>query len=254
MLTIIPIPAFSDNYIWLMQAADSNKVCVVDPGEAKPVLDFLQRHHLQLEAILLTHHHHDHVGGVATLCQHFSVPVYGPGDIATVTKELQEDDQITLDFLGLELLIKEIPAHTLDHIAYIGDGLLFCGDTMFSSGCGRLFEGTAEQMVQSLAKLTALPNNTKVFCAHEYTQANLRFAQAVEPNNPMLATRIATVEKLRRDNQPSLPSSIELEKQTNPFLRCDQPEVIQSAETFAGKSLTNSTEVFAVLRHWKDGF
>ncbi len=254
MLHIVPVRAFTDNYIWVIH--DGRHAAVIDPGDAAPALDFLQRENLQLIAILNTHHHNDHVGGNATLLQEFSVPVYGPmhESIPTLTQHLREPDNIQLAEFQLSLGVLDIPGHTAGHIAYYGANLLFCGDTLFACGCGRLFEGTAQQMYASLQKLAELPDETRVYCGHEYTLANIRFAREVEPNNQMLIELEAATEKLREQNIPTLPSSLAVEKATNPFLRCDQPEVIQSASKYLGKPLSDPVSVFAAIRNWKNDF
>ena len=194
---VVPVSAFRDNYVWTLRRG--KHAAVVDPGEAAPVLDYLARENLSLAAILATHHHADHVGGIAELRQKYEVPVYGPkGEpIATLTHPVSEGDRVSIPELGVSFSVLDIPGHTRAHIAYYGAGALFCGDTLFACGCGRVFEGTAEQMLQSLTKLAALPDETKVYCGHEYTLANIRFARAVDPDNAMLAAREASASKLR---------------------------------------------------------
>jgi hydroxyacylglutathione hydrolase len=252
--TINPIRAFQDNYIWCLRRGST--AVVVDPGDADPVLAYLSDQGLQLAAILTTHHHGDHVGGNTALLAKYNVPVFGPAreDIPGITRKLREGDLLDVPGIGLEFQVFDVPGHTKGHIAYFGDGILFCGDTLFSCGCGRLFEGTAPQMHSSLSKLAALPGNTLVYCAHEYTLSNLRFAHAVDPDNPAIARREASARAALADGRPSLPSTIESELATNPFLRSGQPEVALSASRFAGRSLTHPVEVFAALRRWKDGF
>ena len=252
--TIIPIRAFQDNYIWCLRRG-SNAV-VVDPGDAKPVLEYLSVEGLQLAAILTTHHHGDHVGGNKALLAKYNVPVFGPAreNIPGVTRKLREGDVIKVPGIGLDLQVCDVPGHTAGHIAYYGDGVLFCGDTLFSCGCGRLFEGTATQMLSSLSKLAALPGNTLVYCAHEYTLSNLRFARAADPDNPEIERREASARAALADGRPSLPSTIESERAANPFLRSGNREVATSASRFAGRALTDPLEVFATLRKWKDGF
>ena len=257
MMHIVPVRAFSDNYIWVIR--DQHYAAVVDPGDATPVLDYLQREHLQLIAILNTHHHNDHVGGNATLLREFpaaAIPVYGPKNesIATLTHRLGEGDKVHLAEFSLSFSVLDIPGHTAGHIAYYGANLLFCGDTLFACGCGRLFEGTAPQMYASLQKLAALPAATLVYCGHEYTRANIRFAREVEPGNPGLIELAATVEKLHIQNIPTLPSTVAMEKATNPFLRCQQPEIIQAASNYLGKPLPDPVSVFTAVRNWKDDF
>ncbi|MFN3234959.1 MAG: hydroxyacylglutathione hydrolase [Gammaproteobacteria bacterium] len=256
MLTIFPIPAFSDNYIWCLHRSDDDYCAIVDPGDAKPVMHTLERMGLKLHSILITHHHHDHTGGIAELVKKYQPEVVGPkkSQIAHLTHKVVEGDQIYLSFLDTTFNVLEIPGHTLDHIAYVSDKLVFCGDTLFSSGCGRLFEGTPSQMVLSLTKIAQLPPNTLLYCAHEYTQANLKFAEAVEPNNEAIQSRIREVAAMRADNKPSLPSTLESELRTNPFLRCDQTDVINAASAWCGETLREHVDVFAALRRWKDGF
>lgn len=256
MDSVLHVCAFEDNYIWLIRGKSTDHAAIVDPGDANPVLATLEKQHLRPAAILCTHHHGDHVGGVADLLRHYPVPVYGPARerIPAITHRLKEDDRVSLPELGLEFSVLDVPGHTAGHIAYYGAGMLFCGDTMFSAGCGRLFEGTAEQMHASLAKLAALPEATQMYCAHEYTEANLRFALAVEPDNPDIRAHRERARAMRARNLPTLPSTIGLEKRINPFLRTDSPVARRAAETRCGQALESDTEVFATLRRWKDDF
>jgi len=251
---IVPIRAFKDNYIWCLRR-DSVAV-VVDPGDASPVLDYLSREDLRLTAILTTHHHADHVGGNAGLLSKYNVPVFGPAheNIPGVTQTLREGDAIEVPGIGLHFRVLDVPGHTAGHIAYHGNGLLFCGDTLFSCGCGRLFEGTAEQMYASLSKFAALPGETLVYCAHEYTLANLRFARAAEPDNKSIGEREARARAALEHGNPSLPSTIQSELATNPFLRSTIPAVVESASQHAGRILDKPVDVFAALRNWKDRF
>lgn len=253
-MKIVPIPAFSDNYIWTLY--DASHAVVVDPGDAQPVLDFLARERLELAAILNTHHHADHVGGNAALLARFPVPVYGPRDerIPEVSQRVGDGDRITLPHSGIELGVSEIPGHTRSHIAFHGAGMLFCGDTLFAAGCGRLFEGTPAQMYSSLTRLAALPDDTRVYCGHEYTVANIKFARAAEPGNAALAEWGIRAQYLRDRNQPTLPTDIGLEKKTNPFLRCGEAGVRETASRHAGRPLSDPVEVLAAIREWKNSF
>ena len=256
MLQIYPVRAFKDNYIWVIH--DNYHAAVVDPGDAAPVLQYLQDLNLQLIAILNTHHHPDHTGGNAALLRQFSVPVYGPKNelITTLTHHLKEGDNVPLQELSLNFSILDTPGHTMGHIVYYatknGTNLLFCGDTLFACGCGRIFEGTAQQMYTSLQKLADLPDETLIYCAHEYTLGNVRFARTVEPENKELLKREAEIEEQRRRNIPTLPSTILIEKATNPFLRCHHPDIIYNANAHADNPLTDPVSIFAELRNWKN--
>jgi hydroxyacylglutathione hydrolase len=257
MLQVTPVRAFADNYIWLIHAPrDATQVVAVDPGDAAPVERALAEKKLTLAGILLTHHHADHVGGVAGLLQNRRVPLFGPGSerLPGEPTRLREGDRVVLEALGLEFTVLDIPGHTAGHIAYVGHGAVFSGDTLFSAGCGRLFEGTVEQMVVSLAKLAQLPAETLVYCGHEYTVSNLKFELAVEPQNAEAGRYLEECSTKRARDEATLPSSIRRERNVNPFLRCEQQTVKQAAEAKAGRGLQNSTEVFAVIRQWKDGF
>lgn len=255
MIQISALPAFTDNYIWLLQDQHNQRCAVVDPGDAAPVEAWLQQHPgWVLSDILITHHHHDHVGGVEQLKQLSGATVYGPARENIPGRDVALDDQDRVSVLGCEFQVMSVPGHTLGHIAYYHDGLLFCGDTLFAAGCGRLFEGTPEQMHQSLASLAALPAETRVYCTHEYTLSNLKFAQAVEPHNPDIAERLATVIQLREDGRMTLPSTLALEKLTNPFLRTAETSVKQKADERNGMDNPSQSAVFAALRAWKDKF
>ncbi len=255
---IIPLHAFSDNYIWLI--TNGTHAMVVDPGQAAPVQHALAERKLSLVAILLTHHHQDHVGGVAELVAQTGAKVYGPaGEVLPICDiALIQGDQISDPDLQLSLSVLEVPGHTAGHIAFTGEisGLpvLFCGDTLFAAGCGRLFEGTPAQMDESLAKLAALPAATAVYCAHEYTLSNMRWARTVEPDNQTLQSWQARAEQQRAEDQPTLPSSIGQELSCNPFLRARQPAVAHAAAQWAERTLNNPVEVFAALREWKNNF
>lgn len=251
---ITAIPALSDNYIWLLETADG-KCAVVDPGEAQPVLNTLAARGLDLEYILLTHHHYDHVDGVPELLEHFDATVYGPADdrLTFVHKVCREGEEIHLERMGTAFQVLEIPAHTRSHIAFYGHGVLFCGDTLFSVGCGRLFEGTAEQMQMALDKLAALPAGTEVYCAHEYTQSNCAFALAVEPDNPALQRRANEVNRLRSSGEITLPSTLADELACNPFMRTREDSVIEAARGLDPHA-TAGASTMAVIRAWKDRF
>ena len=256
MTPIIPIPAFRDNYIWLLR--EGRHAAVVDPGDAAPVLAYLDANGLELAAIIATHHHGDHVGGIPDLLRRFDVPVYGPAQEAIPgrTHALGQGDAIVVPGIGVAFDVIDIPGHTAGHIAFYSAGqeILFCGDTLFAAGCGRIFEGTPAQMWASLSKLAALPGTTRVHCGHEYTMANLRFAAAVEPANPDLPARTAREQAKRDAEVPTLPSTIADERATNPFLRAGVPGVATAASAHAGRALTNLVDVFAELREWKNGF
>ena len=253
-LHIEPIPAFNDNYFWLL--ARGPQAAVVDPGAAEPVLQRLRERGLQLTDILVTHHHGDHVGGVAELARASGARVYGPRGEAIPARDVALGEGDEIEVLGAALAIFDVPGHTRGHIAYFAADFrrLFCGDTLFAAGCGRLFEGTAEQMSASLAKLAALPADTQVYCAHEYTLSNLRFALAVEPDSEALHDRQRRCAALRERGLPTVPSTIDEERATNPFLRGAAAPVRAAAEVHAGRALVTPAEVFAVLRAWKDTF
>jgi len=251
---VVPLRAFNDNYIWTLR--DAKCAAVVDPGDARPVLDYLEREQLELVAILNTHHHADHVGGNAGLLRHREVPVFGPHDprIAEITQRMADGERMTLPHFGLAFEAMEIPGHTRTHIAFYGAQMLFCGDTLFAAGCGRLFEGTPRQMHDSLSRLARLPDATRVYCGHEYTLSNIRFAKAADPGNTALAALESRAQQLRDRDLPTLPSDIGQEKATNPFLRCDDPDVIAAASKYAGKPLTDPVSVLAAIREWKNNF
>ena len=248
------VPAFQDNYLWVI--AQGRRAAVVDPGDAAPVQRFLEARGLELAAILATHHHGDHVGGVPSLVERWHCPVFGPAHdgVEGLDRKLAEGDRIEVPGVDLAFDVLDVPGHTAGHIAYVGNGAVFCGDTLFACGCGRLFEGTPAQMVRSLGKLAALPRETRVYCAHEYTMSNIRFAQAVEPGNGSLAARKARDAARRERGEPTVPSTIGEELETNPFLRWDAPEVVASAERHAGRKLAGGVDVFTEIREWKNTF
>lgn len=251
-IQIEAIKAFTDNYIWAVH--DGRHCVIVDPGEATGTLGFLDRHQLRLCGLLLTHHHHDHVGGVDEIRAVHSAPAWGsddprmPGDLRVVG----EGDSVAIEELDLAFGVLETPGHTTSHIAFHGHGLLFCGDTLFSAGCGRLFEGTPAQMQDSIDKLAALPDGTRVYCAHEYTESNCSFARSVEPDNEALTERCKRVSELRRRDRITLPSTIGEEKAINPFMRTREPAVIAAARRREPGRGDSPQAVFGVIRRWKD--
>lgn len=248
------IPAFRDNYIWLLARGD--QAIVVDPGDAVPVREALSRQTLTLAAVLVTHHHPDHAGGAAKLASEYGCPVYAPANeiIPARTVPVREDDEVLVAALDASFRVLDIPGHTAGHVAFSGHNIVFCGDTLFSAGCGRLFEGSPAQMCGSLAKLAALPDSTAVCCGHEYTAANLRFAEVLETGNPDILAYAEEVRATRAAGRPSLPSRMGRERQVNPFLRCGEAAVIAAASRRAGQNLSDPVEVFAVIRDWKDNF
>lgn len=255
MIQISALPAFTDNYIWLLQDHRSHRCAVVDPGDAAPVQAWLAAHpDWVLSDILITHHHHDHVGGVERLKAATSATVYGPASENIPGRDVALKDNDTVSVLGWEFDVYAVPGHTLGHIAYYHHGLLFCGDTLFAAGCGRLFEGTPEQMHHSLSRLAALPEDTLVYCTHEYTLSNLKFAAAVEPTNLDIAARLKDVSEKREKGVMTLPSTLALEKLTNPFLRTTETLVTQKVDERAGAQNRAPSDVFAALRAWKDTF
>ncbi|MHB8785033.1 MAG: hydroxyacylglutathione hydrolase [Thauera sp.] len=257
-MDIIPVPAFRDNYIWL--AHDGRHALVVDPGDAAVVEQALDRLGLQLGAILVTHHHPDHVGGLGQLLARSAVPVFGPAgeSIEGVSDPVFDGDEIRVATPALGFRVLDVPGHTAGHVAYVAmdiePGLVFCGDTLFSAGCGRLFEGSPAQLAASLAKLAALPPTTRVYCTHEYTLSNLAFARVAEPDNPARDAYALQCESLRTRGEPTLPTTIGRERAINPFLRCDQPSVAGAVAAHAGQALQDEVACLAALRAWKDGF
>ena len=254
MINIEPIEAFSDNYIWLLTTNEGS--IVIDPGESSNVINYLDNNQLDLKAIFITHHHFDHTGGINEITSYYPVNVFGPiNNVETINKRLKDGDRVSI--IGIDFEIIEIPGHTLDHIAYFsennGNPILFCGDTLFAAGCGRVFEGTFEQMYESIIKLKNLPINTKIYCGHEYTLSNLEFAKEAEPFNQDTLSRYNNVLKLREKGTPSIPSLLSTELKTNPFLRCDNKEVQENIST-KFKTIKESKEIFKALRLWKDNF
>lgn len=253
-MKIASISAFNDNYIWALTA--HGHCVVVDPGQASPVQHYLAQHGLRLSGILVTHHHHDHVEGIADLVAQTPVPVFGPDNSAIphLTHRVSEGDKIALPGLNATLTVLEVPGHTADHVAYYGQQALFCGDTLFAAGCGRVLGGSIEQLFASLQRLAQLPPSTHVYCAHEYTLSNLRFAQQAEPDNAVLIARQQRCAQLRAENQPTLPSLLSEELATNPFLRTSQATIHASAEQFCAQPLATELAVFTQLRAWKNVF
>ncbi|MDR9413085.1 MAG: hydroxyacylglutathione hydrolase [Spiribacter sp.] len=255
MLEVTPIPVLSDNYTWLLRAPQGDTAVVVDPGEAAPVAKALEAMGVKLAAIMITHHHTDHVAGIEGLIGN-GLPVYGPADspIPFISDPVKPGETLTPPGLGPTFDVLGVPGHTLDHLAFFGDGLLFAGDALFAGGCGRMFEGTPAQMQGYLSELRKLPGETRLYCGHEYTLANLTFALAVEPDNVALQARHAQIEQQHARGAITLPSTLAEECATNPFLRWDVEAVIQSAEAQAGHALSDPIDVFAALRAWKDRF
>lgn len=253
------IPAFQDNYIWLLADGDG-RCLVVDPGDAEPVAHFIASHRMSLSAILITHHHPDHTGGIKALTTRWPVPVYGPAHerIAGVDHKMHDGDHVSLSTPAIRLRVLDLPGHTLGHIGYVTEDhhppLLFCGDTLFSGGCGRLFEGTPDQLAHSLARLARLSPDTQVCCTHEYTLANLQFARHVLPDDAAIEARLTEVLALRDADKPSLPTDIATENAHNPFLRVDEPALRAALERETGQPLEEHVERFAALRSWKDRF
>lgn len=257
MFSVVAIPAFQDNYIWLFHTPDSKEAFVVDPGDAAPVVQYLNEHDLNLAGILITHHHADHTGGVNTLKAKYNPIVYGPKNspFKGATHTLEDGDQC--EVMGSVFSIKHVPAHTLDHISYFLEGdqpILFCGDTLFLAGCGRLFEGTPTQMLKAMKYFDTLPAETLVYCTHEYSLSNLAFAEAVEPANKAIQTVIRDCQIKRRQHIPTLPSNIAQEREINPFMRTQTSTVKASASNYSGKVLSDEVSVLATIRAWKNNF
>lgn len=256
MFEVTPVAILGDNYVWLVRPAGAPTAVVVDPGEAAPVIAELERRGLGVEAVLITHHHGDHVGGVVGLLERHPAPLWAPaGEVVEgADHRVGDGDQIVLFGGRLSLDVVHVPGHTAGHVAYLATGLALVGDTLFAGGCGRVFEGTPEQMFASLERLAALAGGTRIYCAHEYTVANLRFAAEVEPHNHALADRIRAAAALRQQGQPTVPSTLDLERATNPFLRCREATVTAAAGRHAGRPVAPGVDTFAVVRSWKDGF
>ena len=252
MSDLWPIHILSDNYVWVISDPTSGVAAVVDPGEAAPVIAALHDRDLRLGWVLLTHHHADHVAGLAALTCACPAPVLGPPGVRGVTRVVRDGETIELGELGLELEVAHVPGHTASHLAFLGPGLALVGDTLFTAGCGRLFEGTAAQLLASLDRLAALPPATSIYCAHEYTEENLDFVRLVEPDSPAVVGRIDETRRLRAAGQPTVPSTLALELATNPFLRSREPAVVAAAEAWAGHRLGPGLPTFAVLRAWRD--
>lgn len=255
MINVKPIQAFSDNYIWMLNNNEQKQVVLVDPGESKPIFRLIESDSIKPIAILLTHHHADHTGGISELVKQFpNIKVYGPANenIPAITHPLKERDKIAIPEIEATFKIIDVPGHTSGHISYYGHGLLFCGDTLFACGCGRVFEGTMKQMENSLSKLASLPPETLVYCAHEYTLDNIGFAKWVEPDNKALLKREIDDTARQEKGIPTVPSTLDMELKTNPFLRYKAPGVVQAAENFSGKKLVTDDEVFGAIRYWKD--
>lgn len=255
MIQVLRVSAFSDNYIWLVTNEKRKKAAIVDPGDAKPVIAELEQRKIEPTAILITHHHSDHVGGIAELLQTYpDLPVYGPANesIPHITHQLIDGRIVSLESIGLSFEVIGIPGHTAGHIAYYGDGSLFCGDTLFGSGCGRVFDGTMVELHSSLHRIAQLPPETLAYCAHEYTVENLGFAKWVEPDNQDMTERLEECWELLDSGRATVPFTLENEFKSNPFLRTHIPEVIQKIEEVAGRELNTPSEVFAAMRIWKD--
>ncbi len=251
METILPIKALKDNYIWCL--INPNQACIiVDPGEANPVISFLNENRLELTAILVTHHHYDHVGGIRELLAMKQVPVYGSSKIPFVTHIAKDNSVINIPGISQQFVVIAVPGHTLDHVAYFQPGFVFTGDTLFTAGCGKIFEGTASQMHDSLTKLRQLPDETLIYCGHEYTESNLKFAALVEPANIDIKKRLQKTQRLRSEGKATVPAPLSLEKLTNPFLRTDQENVIKAISSYYQREITAPINVLKALREWKN--
>jgi hydroxyacylglutathione hydrolase len=256
MINVWPIQVLGDNYVWVLQTPHSHTVALVDPGDGERVLAELRSRGLRPVAVLITHHHADHTGGLGVLVDHFRTPVYGPSRerIRWVDHPVEGGRSLRLETLDLDLEVLDVPGHTAAHLAYRAPDAVFVGDVLFAGGCGRIFEGTPAEMYSSLRRLAGLAPSTAVYCAHEYTVSNLRFAREVEPANSDLEIRLDRALAQRRRGEPTVPSTIDLELRTNPFLRCGEPTVIEAAGRYAGRPMGDEVEVFATIRAWKDGW
>ncbi|NOY17753.1 MAG: hydroxyacylglutathione hydrolase [Gammaproteobacteria bacterium] len=255
-ISLTPLPSLSDNYIWVITNTTNSTAVIVDPGTATVCVNFLEQENIKLVAILITHYHWDHVNGVERLIQMYDIPIYGPATeyIPYLTKPLTRHDRFSIPELKLDFQVIDLSGHTAEHIGYLTDRMLFCGDTLFSAGCGRLFNGTAEQLHAALQRIKQLPADTTVYCAHEYTLDNLHFALAVEPDNTAIQSRIEEVKALRAKNLPSLPFTLKNEMRYNPFLRTDKKNIMDAVARHSGQDINNSEDCFRYLRIWKDGF
>lgn len=257
MFNAIPLPAFTDNYIWMLTTENSTGIVVVDPGDADVVIQAIKTYQQPLVAILLTHHHPDHTGGVKQLTEMYSIPVYGPENSPFKDISHPLTDQMEICILGETLIVKEVPGHTLDHICYFqptDTPQLFCGDTLFLAGCGRLFEGTPAQMLGNMNYFETLSPNTNIYCTHEYSLANLAFAAAVEPNNKDIQQVTEKCRTLRAANKPTLPSSIAQELKINPFMRSQNPDVQTAAQSYKKTNINTALDAFTAIREWKNNF
>lgn len=251
MSIIIPIKVLKDNYVWCL-ISHNNTCLVVDPGEAQPVISFLQEKRLNLKAILVTHHHFDHTGGIKDLLLFKKVPVYGPSQISVVSEAVDGHTIVEIPEMNHQFRIMTVPGHTLDHIAYFRPGVCFTGDTLFTGGCGKIFEGTAQQMYDSLNKLMQLPDETLIYCGHEYTASNLTFAELVEPNNDQIKKRLKKTNELRACGLETVPETLSVEKATNPFLRVNHPDVIAATSSYYKEPISDPVHVLSALREWKN--
>lgn len=256
MLKILPLPALKDNYIWMCLNDNNDHTLIIDPSEAEPVLDYLSENKKIPDAILITHHHWDHVGGIPGITATHDIPVFTPASetVKGSTHTVREGDVLPFPELGLSLKVIDVPGHTAGAVAYYSDSVVFSGDTLFTAGCGRLFEGSPLQMYFSLEKFKQLADSTLLYCGHEYTEANLVFASAVEPDNATVKQRLQEVREQRKQQLPTVPATLATEKSTNPFLRCDEQGIAEAVSAHAGKPMMEPVEVFAALRHWKDNF